>query len=62
MNNMHVSDVHIKILFSSHLHDSKSALNINFKHVLQLQNSKLPVFLFKETISKGSFNFQMYWL
>jgi len=60
MNYMHASDVHVKILFSSHLHDSKSALNINFKHLLQLQNSELSVFLSKESISKGSFNFQMY--
>jgi len=57
---MHASDVRIEILFSSHLHDSKSALNINFKHLLQLQNSELSVFLFKESISKGSLNFQMH--
>lgn len=60
MNNMHASDVYIEILFSSHLHDSESALNINFKHLLQLQNFELSVFLFKEGVSKGSFNFQMY--
>lgn len=52
MNNMHVSDVHIEILFLSHLHDSESVLSINFKDLLQPQNSELSVFLLKKVFQR----------